>query len=844
VIALIAVSLSGGASEVHVVPNSVASIDMRSASLRADVPATGPAGGIATGEGAVWETDTPDDLLLEIDPARRSVERIPVGRGPTGVAVGAGEVWVVNQLDRTVSEINPRALSTVGSFPVGNGASAVAFGDGSLWVANTIDDTVSRIATRTGTIRTIPLAGRPAGLAVGADGVWVTIESTGQLLLIDPRSDQVTQAQEIGGAPAGVAVGAGSVWIANPTERTVSRFDPGSGDVANISVGKAPIGVAYGAGAAWAADSLDGTVARINPRSDSARLVRVGGAPTALAVSGRELWATVLPGPGTHRGGILTMAEGALDSSVGDSLDPAQFAGISQWQMLSLTNDGLVTYRRTGGLSGSTLVPDLATSLPVATDGGRRYTFKLRHGIRYSTGALVRPEDVRHELERVFALGNGYPQSFYTGVVGAQSCMSNPSRCSLARGIVTDDARNTITFHLTAPDPDFLYKLAFPWADAVPASTPDRSLGRSMPAATGPYMTKLISPGRGSARGNHPLAFGTWTVVRNPRFHEWSAEAQPPGYPDEIILRQGEDSTQAVDKLERDRLDVLLPVPAARLSELAAHYTQQFHSEPLGATFSLAMNTRAAPFNNLLVRRALNYAIDRHRVVSIAGGGLAAKPTCQILPPNIPGYQPYCPYTLNPSPSGSWTGPDLAKAEQLVSASGTRGIKVTVVVPASDATNPSTNVGAYLMGVLHRLGYHASLRVAANQPGYYQTLNDSDSHIQIGWLTWEQDYPGPFDFIGPLLTCRAFVSHSQSNTNDAEFCDPAVDTAVRRAQALEPTAPGSANEAWAAIDRQITNQAPWLPLYNPRLNIATSSRVGNYQYHPFFGLLLDRLWVR
>jgi peptide/nickel transport system substrate-binding protein len=67
---------------------------------------------------------------------------------------------------------------------------------------------------------------------------------------------------------------------------------------------------------------------------------------------------------------------------------------------------------------------------------------------------------------------------------------------------------------------------------------------------------------------------------------------------------------------------------------------------------------------------------------------------------------------------------------------------------------------------------------------------------------------------------------------------------VRRAQALEPTAPGSANEAWAAIDRQITNQAPWLPLYNPRLNIATSSRVGNYQYHPFFGLLLDRLWVR
>jgi ABC-type transport system substrate-binding protein len=42
----------------------------------------------------------------------------------------------------------------------------------------------------------------------------------------------------------------------------------------------------------------------------------------------------------------------------------------------------------------------------------------------------------------------------------------------------------------------------------------------------------------------------------------------------------------------------------------------------------------------------------------------------------------------------------------------------------------------------------------------------------------------------------------------------------------------------------ITNQAPWLSLYNPRLTIATSSRLGNFQYHPFYGLLLDQLWVR
>src|SRR5579862_9307413 len=87
-----------------------------------------------------------------------------------------------------------------------------------------LDDTVSRIDASTGRISTIPLAGRPGGIAVGAGGVWVADQTSDQLLLIDPGSDQVTQAQEIGGDPAGVAVGAGDVWVANTPERTVSRF--------------------------------------------------------------------------------------------------------------------------------------------------------------------------------------------------------------------------------------------------------------------------------------------------------------------------------------------------------------------------------------------------------------------------------------------------------------------------------------------------------------------------------------------------------------------------------------------------------------------------------------------
>ena len=178
------------------------------------------------------------------------------------------------------------------------------------------------------------------------------------------------------------------------------------------------------------------------------------------------------------------------------------------WQMLSMTNDGLVGYRRVGGLAGDQLVPDLATALPVPADGGKTYTFRLRAGIRYSTGALVRPEDFRRAIERVFMIdkkqGNPAIPPFYAGIVGAGQCERTPGPCNLARGIVADDAAGTVTFHLTAPDPEFLYKLAFSWAYAVPPGMPDHQISASQLPATGPYMTQVAGAGAHLGAGPEP----------------------------------------------------------------------------------------------------------------------------------------------------------------------------------------------------------------------------------------------------------------------------------------------------------------------------------------------------
>ena len=121
-------------------------------------------------------------------------------------------------------------------------------------------------------------------------------------------------------------------------------------------------------------------------------------------------------------------------------------------------------------------------------------------GIRYSNGQLVRPEDFRRAIERVFMIdespaGNPGIQHTFDGIVGAGQCERSPGRCDLARGIVTSHPANTVTFHLTAPDPHFLYKLAFPWAYAVPPGTPDHLISAAQLPATGPYMTKSYIPG-------------------------------------------------------------------------------------------------------------------------------------------------------------------------------------------------------------------------------------------------------------------------------------------------------------------------------------------------------------
>src|SRR6185436_11428373 len=105
----------------------------------------------------------------------------------------------------------------------------------------------------------------------------------------------------------------------------------------------------------------------------------------------------------------------------------------------------------------------------------------------------------------------------------------------------------------------------------------------------------------------------------------------------------------------------------------------QLHVVPQPGLDHLILNTRAAPFNDVRVRRALNFAADRRAIASFFGGTDSATPICQVLAAAIAGHQPYCPYTRHPSAAGRWTGPDVARARRLIAASGTHGSPVRII---------------------------------------------------------------------------------------------------------------------------------------------------------------------
>ena len=253
----------------------------------------------------------------------------------------------------------------------------------------------------------------------------------------------------------------------------------------------------------------------------------------------------------------MTVANAAPSGSP----DPQVNYTLQEWQLLIITHDGLVGFKRAGGKPRAPkIVPDLAESIPKPTNGGKTWTFTLRKGIKFSNGKTLTGADVKATFERLFKIGDSpNAGTWYNVIQGADACIKTPKTCDLSTGDRVNGDK--VTFHLTTADPEFLDKLAVPFAFILPASTPATNVNIP-PPGTGPTSGSQYSPNK------------QIKLVRNPYFKEWSKDAQPAGNPDVIVQKFGLTPEAEVTQVENNQADWMFDQPPAdRLNELSTRST-------------------------------------------------------------------------------------------------------------------------------------------------------------------------------------------------------------------------------------------------------------------------------
>jgi len=296
--------------------------------------------------------------------------------------------------------------------------------------------------------------------------------------------------------------------------------------------------------------------------------------------------------------------------------------------------------------------------------------------------------------------------------------------------------------------------------------------------------------------------------ARNPHFDAAALDNNvPSGNPDKVIWDVIGDDSVALQRVisGQDDWEGYHPIPTDRLASVQQKYADQIKVFTPANTYYFFMNSRQKPFDNLKVRQAVNYAINRDALVRVYGG--LATPTENILPPTYPSYKKHSFYPYN-----------LAKAKQLVAASGDKGMAVTVWNHDRGLDPKAT---AYLVDVLNSIGFKAKEKVI-NSTIYWTTVGNQATKAQIGFADWFQDYPHPLDWIDVLLNGERITQ--THNNNYSNFDNQSINAKID-ALKKQPTLTSSVNSQWAGLDSAIMKQAPWAPFLNRQFTDFFDSKV-------------------
>jgi len=505
---------------------------------------------------------------------------------------------------------------------------------------------------------------------------------------------------------------------------------------------------------------------------------------------------------GGKGGGILN----ATYKSFPDYMDPQLSYTAEGWTAMGEVYIPLLTYKHAEGAEGSEVVPGLAKEMPKISNGGKTYTLFLRPGLKYSNGKPVKASDFKYAVERAFKVNSG-GSVFYTIIKGGEKFAETKS--GGIPGIKADDQTGEIKIELERPSGTFTNELALMFVAPVPPGTPEEDLSADPPPGTGPYMLKNVHPGNG------------WEYERNPYWAKANSKAMPE-YPTGVVdgakvtvVRN--DETQ-VNDIEQGKYDWMQnPPPASRYSQVKEKYEgSQFKVEPTISTYYFWMNTTKAPFNDVKVRQAVNYAIDPAALERIYSGQIKA--SHQILPEGMPGHEPFDLYPHN-----------MAKAKEMLEEANPSDKNITVWV---DNESPNKEAGEYYEGVLKELGFSTKLKVI-NADNYFTVIgNRSTPDLDTGWSDWFEDYPHPNDFFQPLLAGESILQTNNGNFAQIDETDLNKEISELAEVQLGP----EQEKKYSELDKKYMELAPWAPYGQRTLDTFVSSNINleNVIYNPTF----------
>jgi peptide/nickel transport system substrate-binding protein len=513
--------------------------------------------------------------------------------------------------------------------------------------------------------------------------------------------------------------------------------------------------------------------------------------------------------PADCRGGTLTVLnQGGLDE-----FDPARLYTSGGGALPTLVYRTLTTRQRVAGEAGTRPVPDLATDLGTPSDNARTWTFTLKDGLKFDDGTPITAADVKYGIERSFSpdLPGGAPY-LHDWLIGGTGYKGPYDGGGDLKSIETPGPK-TIVFRLRQPHGDFSYLATATQFAPVPKAKDTGTKYKNAPVSSGPYKVDRYEPGK------------KLVLTRNPHWSR-SVDGQRLACPDRIEVTAGLDATVINQRLvsgagaDARAITTDTPVGPEQLARLGGDpgLAKRVTRGVFGETKYLAFDTTKKPFDDVRVRQAFAYAINRQSVVNAVGGSSLASPATTFLPEGKAfGHQPYDHF-----PAGESGNP--AKAKELLAQAGhANGLTVELAFPNSDEGGYGPKVAAAVQDALKQAGVTVKQKPLGEED--YRTITGKPAtQPPLTLQSWGADWPAGGPFLIPIFDGRQIL-RGGGNYNLAQLDDPAVNAEIDAISRL--TDPARAAPRWGALDARIGEKALLVPLYHPRTVVLYGKDVKN-----------------